>query len=171
MSVIATLNIGANGATSLSGSSQALSTPADRERFLELHRSAGAIIIGRNTANAELYSKGARPIYLLTRNMDFQDSSGNFEVIHIVSDLSDVMREIHSKSSSPIVVEAGPNLLLPLIAAGCIDEVQMSISPISGDNHYVDWREIMKDFILTQDDLIEGTRLLQGRYQGNSAYR
>lgn len=171
MSVIATLNIGANGATSVAGSSRALSTVADRERFLALHRSAGAIVIGKNSATHESYSHGRAPIFILTRDLTFQINDGKFEIIHIVTGLSDAMREIVAHNPSPIIVEAGPNLLLPLIAAGCIDEVQISLSPIAGDAHFIDWREIMKDFEVVRDEMVDGTRLLQGRYQGDATHR
>lgn len=171
MSVIATLNIGANGATTLGGSSRALSTSADRERFLALHRGAGAIVLGRNSAAHESYTAGACPIYLLTRDSAFEERTRKFQVVHIGATLAAAMQKIVAENPSPIVVEAGPNLLLPLIAAGCIDEVQISLSPISGDDHFIDWQELMKDFEIVKDQMVDGTRLLQGRYQGDAAYR
>ena len=68
MSVIATINVGANGATSLHGSSRALSTPADRAAFLALHRRAGSYLVGYRSFIAEQYSPSQTPIIILTRS-------------------------------------------------------------------------------------------------------
>jgi riboflavin biosynthesis pyrimidine reductase len=69
------------------------------------------------------------------------------------------------------VVEAGPTLLLALIKQGCIEEIELSISPLSGDGNFVDQNELISHFEITSNELSEGTQLLQGRYNGDSAYR
>ena len=73
MTVIASLVLGSNGAASLHGSSRGLSTPADRQRFLERHRSAAAFIVGKKSAVIESYAKSSVPIFVLTRKLEKLD--------------------------------------------------------------------------------------------------
>lgn len=170
MSVIATLNVGRNGATSINGSSQGLSSAADRQRFLALHRSAGSYLVGRNSYLVERYSSPHTPIYILSKsNLPIVGAPANLIVVARPS-LIESAQEIFNSGPHPIVVEAGVSLLLPLIESGCIEELELSISPIDGDGHFVDIETMLSHFEITEDYLIEGTRLLKCRYQGDSAY-
>lgn len=170
MSVIATLNVGANGATSLAGSSAGISTAVDRERFLKLHRRAGLHIAGTNSANSELYSSTKIPLVILTRSTDSQSKKSR-EIINTSGGLPVVMRKIKERFPAPIVVEAGPNLLTALVNQGCIEEIELTISPLMGDGNFIDYAELLTHFNLTTDETIDGTRLLHGRYNSDSAYR
>ena len=171
MSVIATLNVGRNGATSKDGSSEAISTPADRQRFLALHRSAGTYLLGRNSYLAERYSSPNTQIFILSKsNLPIASAPENVTIIAAPS-LIESAREIYKKGTHPIVVEAGISLLIPLIESGCIEELELSISPIDGDAHFIDVQTILSHFQIIEDTHIDGTRLLKCRYQGDSAYR
>lgn len=170
MSVIATINVGANGATSSQGSSLALSTAPDRQRFLALHRRAGAHITGSRSAASELYTKKKIPLIVLSRSQENQSTS-EIEVINTSAGLPDAMRLIRLRFSPPLVVEAGPILLIALVQNGCIEEIELSISPILGDADFIDVAELMGHFEFVSDELVDGTRLLHGRYKGDSAYR
>lgn len=170
MSVIATLNIGANGATSLVGSSAGISSAADRERFLALHRRAGVHLTGSKSASSELYSASTIPLLILSRS-----SGGNLsergEIVQTTPGLQSVMRDIKARFPSPVVVEAGANLLMALVKQGCIEEIELSISPLLGDGNFIDQAELLHHFTITSDETIDGTQLLRGRYKGDSAYR
>ena len=168
MSVIATLVIASNGATALDGSSTALSTPADRERFLTLHRSASAYITGRNSFSAESYARSSAPVLILSRSGERVSGATVIDSSH---GLPGAMRDVASRFASPIVVEAGPTLLIALVSQGCIEEIQLSISPVSGDENFIDYEELLKHFAIISDEVVDGTRLLHGRYNGDSAYR
>ena len=170
MSVIATLNVGANGATTLAGTSAGISTAADRERFLKLHRRAGLHIAGANSAASELYSSTKIPLVILARSTQSNISHGR-EIINTSDGLKSVMREIKARFPAPIVVEAGPTLLTALVNEGCIDEIELSFSPILGDGNFINHIELLSQFTITVDENIDGTRLLHGRYNGDSAYR
>jgi riboflavin biosynthesis pyrimidine reductase len=171
MSVIATINVGRNGATSINGGSQGLSSAEDRQRFLTLHRSAGSYLVGRNSYLAERYSSTSTPIYILSEsNLPIDGAPANLTVI-AGRTLIESAQEIYKKGPHPIVVEAGVSLLIPLIESGCIDELELSISPIDGDAHFVDVEVILSHFEIVEDYLVDGTRILKGRYQGDSAYR
>ena len=175
MSVIATLNVGANGATSLAGSSKGISTAVDRERFLKLHRRASVHIAGPNSASSELYTSTKIPLVILTRATQGESKQGRQskqgrEIINTSAGLQGVMRDIKSRFPAPIVVEAGPNLLTALVKQGCIEEIELSISPLPGDGNFFDYTELLSHFTLTSDETIDGTRLLHGRYNGDSTY-
>lgn len=170
MSVIATLNVGANGATSLAGSSIGISTPADRQRFLSLHRRAGVHITGTHSASTEHYSSSKIPLLILSRTKESEIEEGR-EIVNTSAGLQKVMREIKSRFPAPIVVEAGPDLLTALITEGCIEEIELSISPISGDDNFIDYEEMLTHFTIASDEMVDGTQLLHGRYNGDSAYR
>lgn len=171
MSVIATLNVGRNGATSKNGSSEAISSPADRQRFITLHRSAGSFLLGRNSYLAERYSSPNAQIFILSKSgLPIAGAPENVTIIAGLS-LIESAREIYKKGRHPVVVEAGISLLIPLIESGCIDELELSISPIDGDDHFVDVKAILSHFQIIEDANVDGTRLLKCRYQGDSAYR
>ena len=171
MSVIATLNVGRNGATSKNGSSEGLSSAADRQRFLALHRSAGSFLVGRNSYSAERYSSTSTPILILSKSgLPIAGAPENVRIIATPS-LMESAREIYKKGTHPIIVEAGVALLIPLIDSGCIEELELSISPIDGDAHFIDVEAILSHFEIIEDYLVDGTRLLKCRYQGDSAYR
>jgi RibD C-terminal domain len=170
MSVIATLVIGANGAASREGSSIGISTPADRERFLALHRRAKVHITGPKSVASELYSSTKIPLVILTRSAP-SEREQHREIVNTVDGLPNVMREIKARFPSPIVVEAGPHLLGALVEQGCIEEIELSISPLLGDGNFLDYLALISHFTITNDELVDGTRLLHGRYNGDSAYR
>jgi riboflavin biosynthesis pyrimidine reductase len=171
MSVIATMNVGSNGATSKGGSSTGLSSAIDRSAFLALHRSAGAYILGRNSYSVESYKKSKVPIYILTRtpHSSLHINENLFE-IDVSRGLADAMRKITRTVPSPIIVEAGIGLLLALVEDGCIDELHLSFSPKEGDGHYLETETLLSNFDVMSDEEIDSTRLLKCRYKGDSAY-
>ena len=173
MSVIATINVGSNGATSKNGSSRELSTSADRNRFLALHQSAGSFIVGRRSFAAESYSASHAPIYIFTRNpLGEAPSHLKSPVIEIdtSNNLAAAMRDLITTAARPIIVEAGITLLLPLIEIGAIDELYLSLSPIEGDGDFVDIDKLCASFELVSEDVEDSTRLLKYRYNGDAAY-
>jgi len=170
MALIATLVVGANGATTMGGNSSPLSTPPDRTRFLRLHRSAAAIITGKHSANTEDYSQTNVPIYILTRSdLGLSLDHPQMQSVKIEGNLAEVSRDIQSRISGNVVVEAGPQLLQVLIGAGVVEELQLSISPIDGDGNFIEIAELLKNFEIESDEVVDGTRLLQGRYRGDAA--
>ena len=169
MAVIASFLIGRNGASTLGGISSPLSTPADRTRFLDRHRSAGAFIIGKNSASIESYEKSSQPIFVFTRskeNLEFTHPL--MQQIIVRNDLSEIVRLLDQRIDGDIVVEAGAELLLALIRTGVIDQLELTISPIDGDGHFISVEELLQHFSIVEEDVIDGTRLLKCRNEGNS---
>lgn len=171
MALIASLVVGRNGATSLGGKSAPLSTPSDRERFLERHRSAGAIIIGKRSALIENYSATTVPIFVFSRNAEVLNFSHPLmqQVTVDRGDLGEIVRRIDQRIEGEIVVEAGASLLRALIDEGVIDHLELSISPIDGDGDFTDVNDLIRKFDCSEVIAEDGTRLLQCRYKSDAA--
>ncbi len=170
MALIATLVVGANNATSKAGLSAPLSTPADRTRFLTLHRSAAAIIIGKECALVENYRTTHVPIFVLTRQLEGVElPHPMMEQVTVGDDLAIVSRNIASRFVGDVIIEAGIKLLNALISAGAVDRLALSISPIEGDGHFVNLDDLLSHFSIEEEHEIEGTRLLECRYNRDSS--
>jgi riboflavin biosynthesis pyrimidine reductase len=172
MALIASLAIGANSATTLGGQSSGISTPADRERFLALHRSAGAIIIGKESAAVEDYAKTAVPIFVFSRNPEkLILKLPTMQQITVDRDLFEISRDINQRIPGNIVIEAGPRLLTALVEVGAVDVLHLSITPIEGDGNFIDTTMLLSSFTIESEENQSGTRLLQCRYNGDAANR
>jgi riboflavin biosynthesis pyrimidine reductase len=164
MTVIASIVLGSNGAASLRGGSQGLSTPADRTRFLERHRSASAFIIGKKSAAIESYAKSRVPIFVLTRSSEKLDLTHPLmEQVTVNENLAEAICRISQSIPGNIVVEAGPSLLLALVEAGAIELLELSISPINGDGDFISIENLLSHFEIVGEEEVDGTRLLQCR--------
>ena len=172
MALIATLVVGSNNATSKGGLSAPLSTPADRGSFLALHRSAAAIIIGKVSALVEDYRKTQVPIFVLTRQQEGVElPHPMMEQITVGDDLAATCRSIDARFDGDVVVEAGIGLLQAMVSVGAIDHLELTISPIEGDGHFVNLDDLLSDFTIEETLEVEGTRLLKCRYNRNSSDR
>jgi hypothetical protein len=169
MAVIASFVIGSNGASSLAGTSRGLSTLADRERFLARHRSASAFIIGKKSAALENYGLTSVPIFVYSRSSEvLHFPHPLMQQITVDRNLKEITQLIDLRIEGNIVVEAGYGLLLPMVREGVIDALELSLTPIAGDGDFVDQEELLSYFEIKSDVDIDGTRLLECRYQGNS---
>ncbi len=170
MAVIASLVIGSNGATSMGGISAPLSTPADRERFLQRHRSAAAFIIGKNSAALESYRATRVPIFVFSRyTTPLTFAHPMMQQVTVDRNLLEITRIIDHRIDGEIVVEAGASLLMAMAKSGAIDLIELSRTPILGDGGFIDVDELLADFETISEREVDGTRLLECRYQGNSA--
>ena len=117
--VAANLVLGADGSSTLRGSSAGLSFPADRERFHQLRRDFGAILIGGNTARNEPYQKTPLPLIVLTRQGLPDRLSSN--PIATAWDLS--FRDAVATATAQYgdrLIEAGPALVSAAISDGLL---------------------------------------------------
>ena len=172
MAVIASLVVGANHATSKDGSSRALSTPADRERFLRRHRAASAFIIGKKSAVIENYQGASVPIFVYSRSSEtLHFDHPLMQQITVDRNLRDITQLIDLRIEGDIVVEAGPTLLMALVEEGVVDILELSISPIEGDGDIIDVEKLLQNFAIEGDEVVDGTRLLSCRNQRNTSDR
>ena len=170
MAVIASLVVGANGATTLGGISSPLSTTADRERFLERHRGAAAFIIGKQSAAIESYATSDVPIFIFTRNTDqIHFTHPKMQQVTVDRNLREITQLIDLRIDGEIVVEAGPRLLLPMVEVGAIDILELSITPLTGDGNFINVENLLGNFEIESDEEISGTRLLKCRYNRDTS--
>ena len=62
-----------------------------------------------------------------------------------------------------ILVEAGPSLLLEYLKAGLIDQLEISITPITGGDHLIDLNEALRGFEVTEDRKVDETRFVTAK--------
>ncbi len=170
MALIATLVVGSNNATSKGGLSAPLSTIADRARFLTLHRSAAAIIIGKESALVEDYRATTVPIFVFSRATEkLKFPHPMMEQVTVSDDLALISHSIASRFKGDVIIEAGIGLLRAMVAVGAIDHLALSFSPIDGDGHFLDVEDLLKDFSVEAEREVDGTRLLECRYNRDSS--
>ena len=45
-----------------------------------------------------------------------------------------------------ILIEAGTSIIIELIDLGLIDQLDLSVTPVTGGDHPVDWKELLNKF-------------------------
>lgn len=172
MTVIASFVVGRNNATTLGGLSTGLSTPEDRARFLQRHRSAGAFIIGKESAAIENYNATKVPIFIFSRNSaPLKFAHPMMQQITVDRNLMEITRIIDARISGDLVVEAGARLLQALIEVGVVDYLELSRTPIDGDGHFINIDKLLANFEIEEDYVLNETQLLKCRYKGYTADR
>lgn len=159
MPVIATLVVGADGSTSKNGNSAGVTTALDRSEFLQRRRSADCIIIGGNTARTEPYQRTPVPVVVLSRTL-INPLSGN-RLAHCWNLKPEKALDKAVKTFGPrIHIEAGASIFQELIGAGRIDQLELSVTEITGGEDKLDIQELLSNFTITRDETVEGTRFI-----------
>jgi riboflavin biosynthesis pyrimidine reductase len=142
-----------DGRATLGGTSRALGGPQDLQMLLALRRRADALIVGPGTVRAEGYGPLPCPAVLVSRSFDLPWDTGLFaaegqpvliytraeaepppvaarvEVVPIV-DLPAVLADLQARGVERLLCEGGPTLNRALLAAGLLDELFLTLSPI-----------------------------------------
>jgi riboflavin biosynthesis pyrimidine reductase len=159
MPVIGTLVVGADGSTSKGGNSAGVTTEIDRSSFLQRRRSADCIIIGGNTARTEPYQRTPVPVVVLSRSL-VNPLSGN-RLAHCWNLSSIQAIDKARKTFGPrIHIEAGISIINELIRAGLIDQLELSITSITGGEDKLDIDQLLSSFTIVKDEMSDGTRLI-----------
>ena len=129
----ANLIVGADGSTTLAGSSIGLSTEEDRRRFHELRSKNDLILIGGNTARREPYKRTPIPLYILTHTkVRLQPKNQLVKQFALTpaAMIEEIKSSFNPDQSAPInlLVEAGPALLIRMVEAGLIDNLYLTIN-------------------------------------------
>ena len=129
----ANLIVGADGSTTLAGSSIGLSTEEDRRRFHELRSKNDLILIGGNTARREPYKRTPIPLYILTHTkVRLQPKNQLVKQFALTpaAMIEEIKNSFNPDQSAPInlLVEAGPALLKQMVEAGLIDNLYLTIN-------------------------------------------
>ena len=136
----ANLIVGADGSTTLAGSSIGLSTEEDRRRFHELRSKNDLILIGGNTARREPYKRTPIPLYILTHTkVRLQPKNQLVKQFALTpaAMIEEIKSSFNPEQSATInlLVEAGPALLKQMIEAGLIDHLYLTVNlEKKGDN-------------------------------------
>jgi riboflavin biosynthesis pyrimidine reductase len=142
------------------GRSGDLSEPADQRLLGVLRRLADVILVGARTARVEGYGPARRPIAVVSASLDFDPSAPLFagadqrtivltssdappERVAALAEGSDVVvcgehsvdatlaiDALASRGYRKLLCEGGPTLLRQLVAAGVVDELCLSLSPL-----------------------------------------
>ena len=129
----ANLIVGADGSTTLAGSSIGLSTEEDRKRFHDLRSKNDLILIGGNTARREPYKRTPIPLYILTHTkVRLQPKNQLVKQFALTpaAMIEEIKNSFNPDQSAPInlLVEAGPALLKQMIEAGLIDNLYLTVN-------------------------------------------
>ena len=134
-SVITTANliVGADGSTTLAGSSIGLSTDEDRRRFHELRAKNDLILIGGNTARREPYKRTPIPLYILTHTkvrLQPKNQLAKQFALSPAEMIYQLKSSFNPDQSGPIkmLVEAGVTLLRQMIYDGLIDHLYLTVN-------------------------------------------
>ncbi len=159
MAVIATLVVGADGSTTKDGSSQGVTSGADRAHFLEHRRLADCILIGGNTARTEPYARTPVPVVVISRNLIKSLASNPLAHCWNLSPVAGLNKAIEIFGPR-IHVEAGASIISELIAAGRIDQLELSITSATGGEMRVDINSLLGAFTTREERVIDGTRFV-----------
>ena len=162
MHTVATLVMGLDGSTSKDGSSAGVSTNTDRERFLKRRREFDCIIIGGNTARNERYSFTPCPLVVISRNPSnilITNPNAVWWTIEPKLALEKARREF----GPDILIEAGPGLLNQFLSLGLVDQLEISVTPITGGQDHINLNEALRGFEITNNEKIEETRFVTAK--------
>jgi dihydrofolate reductase len=155
--ILANLVVGANGATTLDGSSRRLSFPADRERFKNLRAIARALVIGGQTYRTEPYEKVSIPLYVATR----RDAVGSnlINANFIDKTPTEVIDQALKEQGYPILIEGGINFISELIGKRTITTLFLTRSQTAGDSLFLDEKLLRSNYELVVAEPVSGGSL------------
>ena len=145
MSTVATLVIGQDGSATKNSSSANITSEADREIFLNRRRHVDVIIIGGNTARNEPYKRTPVPLIVCSRG-----SINPLEENPIAqlwncspSEAVDKARKLFGEN---VLIEGGPKMIMDLVKSGKIDQLELSLTQVTGGENIVDWQLLLSNF-------------------------
>lgn len=154
--------MGMDGSTTKEGSSAGVSTNTDRERFLKRRREFDCIIIGGNTARSERYSFTPCPLVVISRHpSNVLISNPNVYWWNLEPKIA--LEKAKREFGPDVLIEAGPALLNEFLSAGLVDQLEISITPITGGEHLIDLNDALRGFEITNDQTIEETRFVTAK--------
>ena len=159
MPVIATLVVGSDGSTSKNGNSAGVTTALDRSEFLQRRRRADCIIIGGNTARTEPYQRTPVPVVVLSRALVNPLSGNRLAHCWNLSPVKAVDKALETFGPR-IHIEAGATVIEELVAAGRIDELELSITAVRDGEDKLDVEKFLTHFSIIKDQSVDGTRFI-----------
>ena len=156
MSIVATLVVGSDGSTSKESRSAGVSSVADRQVFLQRRREVDCIIIGGNTARHEPYNRTPVPLVVISRSL-VNPVQGNHLALLWNCSPEQAVEKARRQFGNKILIEGGITMINELIEHGAIDQLELSVTPASGGDERIDWKELLAKFSHCTSREIEGT--------------
>jgi riboflavin biosynthesis pyrimidine reductase len=156
VSIVATLVVGSDGSTSKESRSAGVSSAADRQVFLQRRREVDCIIIGGNTARHEPYNRTPVPLIVISRSLVNPVQGNHLALLWNCSPVQAV-EKARRQFGDKILIEGGLTTINELIDHGVIDQLELSVTPASGGDERIDWKELLAKFALSTSREVEGT--------------
>jgi riboflavin biosynthesis pyrimidine reductase len=156
VSVVATLVVGSDGSTSKESRSAGVSSPADRQVFLQRRREVDCIIIGGNTARHEPYNRTPVPLIVISRSL-VNPVQGNHLAHFWNCSPKQAVEKAQKQFGDKILIEGGVTMINELIDQSIIDELELSVTPASGGQDRVDWKGLIAKFAHCESREVDGT--------------
>ena len=150
---MANILLARNLATSLGGSSRALSPKSDRIRFHQIRTLAKAILIGGQSYRNEPYSKLSLPLYISSRTLN-EGAAGNKFIFN--QDPAWLINRALLEQGYPVLIEGGVNFISNLIAESQIDLLYITRVNQDGDGHFFDESQLLKNYQRQSIEVIDG---------------
>jgi len=139
VSVVATIVVGADGSSSLGGSSTEVTSAADRATFLQRRRTVDCIIIGGNTARNEPYLKTPVPLVVVSKQ-----SHPQLPAAHVWNlDPKDALDKARDEFGENILIEGGASFISYLLENNQVDVLELSVTSASGGADIFDYMKYL----------------------------
>lgn len=162
MTVTVTLVVGADGSTSKNGNSAGVSNKADRTAFLARRRTADCILIGGATARVEPYHRTPVPVVVISRSLI--NPLADNRLAHCWNLSPEKAVERAEKTFGPnIHIEAGISIVNELIEHNRVDQIELSVTEVTGGEDLVDIEKLLSHFPNRTENTVEGTRFISAR--------
>ena len=156
MSIVATLVVGADGSTSKESRSAGVSSPQDRQQFLQRRREVDCIIVGGNTARHEPYNRTPVPLVVISRSL-VNPVQGNHLALFWNCSPVQAVEKARKLFGDKILIEGGITMINELIDNKVIDRLELSVTQATGGEDRIDWKELIARFKSCESREVEGT--------------
>ena len=156
MSIVATLVVGADGSTSKESRSTGVSSPQDRQQFLQRRREVDCIIVGGNTARHEPYNRTPVPLVVISRSL-VNPVQGNHLALFWNCSPVQAVEKARKLFGDKILIEGGITMINELIDNNVIDRLELSVTQATGGEDRIDWKELLARFKSCESREVEGT--------------
>ena len=156
MSVVATLVVGSDGSTSKESRSAGVSSPEDRKAFLKRRREVDVIIVGGNTARHEPYNRTPVPLVVISRSL-VNPVQGNHLALFWNCSPAAAVEKARSLFGEKILIEGGISMINDLLSHNLIDQLELSVTPVTGGDDPIDWQALLNRFAHHTHTHVDGT--------------
>jgi riboflavin biosynthesis pyrimidine reductase len=156
VSIVATLVVGADGSTSKESRSAGVSSASDRQVFLQRRREVDCIIIGGNTARHEPYNRTPVPLVVVSRSLVNPVQGNHLALLWNCSPVQAV-EKARAQFGPTILIEGGISLINDLIEHNVLERIELSVTPATGGDNRIDWKELLTRFKNCQSREVDGT--------------